>query len=290
MKLEEYQWQKKIFVPSVISGLLLPETVAVSTASARIYHFTGYQRRHHEGAAVFQYTLSGEGVFEVDGETFGVGAGKGFCCYVGDPRITYYYPEWCSEPWRFLYVSYLDPVGMTKGLNEHFGFVFGVELQEALIQQLLAYGAVSDVMLEMRAGSAHVLVSSIIGMLIDQQQALPALQVASVRLVRQALQIIESRMYEPINAAMVADALGVSQEHLNRSFQKELGTTPYQYICRCKIQRACQELKNTNRAVGQIAKRLGYTPGAHFARLFRRVTGVNPGEYRRSSSLTLRPF
>jgi AraC-like DNA-binding protein len=290
MKLEEYRWQKSIYVPSIVPGLLRPQSVAVSTASDSVYHFTGHQRRNHKGLAVFQYTLSGQGVFEIDGERSSIGPGKGFCCYVGDPRMAYYYPEWATEDWSFLYVSYVDHTNTTQLLNDRFGFVFDIAISASPIQQLLAYGTVSDMMLEMRAGEAHILVSRLIAMLIDQRQALPTMRTASVLLVRQGLQLIESHLYEPYNAAMLADVLHVSQEHLNRSFQKELGVTPYQKICTSKIMRACELLKNTNRAIGEIATQLGYTPGAHFARLFKRMTGVTPGEYRRGTSSTLRPF
>jgi len=89
---------------------------------------------------------------------------------------------------------------------------------------------------------------------------------------------------------MLADELGVSQEHLNRCFRQEMETTPYQSICKSKIYRACEQLKNTTGTIAQIAISLGYTPGAHFARIFKRITGITPSEFRRGSSLALRPF
>jgi AraC family transcriptional regulator, arabinose operon regulatory protein len=290
IKIEELQWQKRIFVPGAVSGLLLPDSMAVSTASAPIYRWAGKQRSRSRGMAVFQYTLSGHGVFVLDDEPVPVDAGTGFCCYVGDPRIQYYYPEWGREPWRFLYVSYSDEPGITRALNERFGYVFTIAPEEQQIRQLLHYGNTAESVVEMRAGAAHVFINSIIGMLVDRTQRYQEPPGARIRLVRRALHVIEARLAIPFNAAMLADELGVSQEHLNRSFRQEMGITPYQSICKSKIYRACEQLKNTNSTIAEIAISMGYTPGAHFARLFKRMTGITPGEFRRGSSLPQQPF
>ena len=127
-------------------------------------------------------------------------------------------------------------------------------------------------------------------MLTDQAHSQIRNQSAQIKLVRQALKVIEDRLQDPFNAAMLADELRISQEHLNRIFRAEMGQTPYQSICRTKMHRACEQLKNTNRTIADIAMELGYDPGSHFARLFKRIIGVTPSVFRKSASMPLKPF
>ena len=44
---------------------------------------------------------------------------------------------------------------------------------------------------------------------------------------------------------------------------------------------ATQLLAQTDEAIMVIAHRLGYDEPTHFARAFRRMTGISPGQYRR---------
>jgi AraC-like DNA-binding protein len=240
---------------------------------------------------VFQYTLSGCGLLEVAGQAYALTPGKGFCCYVGDERIVYSYPEGAREPWRFLFVSYTDEPGITRALNDCFGFVFDIDPAEAQIRKLLDYGHIRDLTIEVSAGAGHLFVNSIIAMLADQAQSqAEQMSRASLCLVRRALQVIEANLRAPFNASQLARKLNVSQEHLNRICRAELGQTPYQCICQAKIHRACEELRSTNRTISEIALDLGYEPGSHFARLFKRVIGVTPSVFRKSASMPLKPL
>ncbi len=287
---ERHEWQKRFVTLGQVPGLLSPSSVVVSEAASPSYHHIGRTRGSERHSVVFQYTLSGQGALDVDGNTYHLPRGRGFCCYVADERITYYYPRNAGPPWRFLYVTFRDPLGVTRALNDNVGFVFDLDLSEPQIQQLLRYELVPEMTIEISAGAGHLFANSIISMLTDQAQSRARNQRAQTRLVRRALQVIEHRLKDPFNAALLADELRVSQEHLNRIFRAELGHTPYQTICRSKMQRACEELKNTNRTIADIAVELGYDPGSHFARLFKRIIGVTPSVFRRSASMPLRPF
>ncbi len=288
VQVEKHEWQKRLTVVRPVPGLLKPETVVVSQASSNVYRHSGRMRRREDHRAVFQYTLAGCGRFEVDGREYRLPAGVGFCCYVGDERIAYRYEEKDGAPWRFLYVSYMDELGATRVLNDRFGFVFAVDPSEPRIKRLLDYGRQRQLAIDIDAGVGHLFVNAIIAMLVDLVQG-DSLQVnASLRLVRRAMTVVEDNLRTPFNATMLADKLDVSPEHLTRVFRSELGETPYQYVCRSKMQLACEQIKNTNLAISEIAFELGYEPGSHFARIFKRVIGITPGEFRKSASMPLK--
>jgi len=289
MDIEHHQWRKRLLVSHRIRKLLIPGYLVVSEASTPHYFHTGLQRSKEKHSAVFQYTLSGSGIFQIGKEKHILNEGMCFCTYVADKNIKYYYPENAKESWRFLYLTYYDKLGVTKALNEQLGYVYKIPRSEGMIQQLLAYGKIEDRTVEMNAGTAHLLINSIVAVLANQIKPVEN-KSPQKNLILKSLSYIEDKIEQPYNASLLADDLQVSQEHLNRIFQEELGKGPYKCICESKLQRACELLKNTSQSISQIAIHVGYDPGSHFARLFKRIIGVTPSQFRKSSSISLNPF
>jgi len=56
--------------------------------------------------------------------------------------------------------------------------------------------------------------------------------------------------------------------------------TPMQFVTRDRITRAQQFIRETSRSLIEIALEVGYTSPSHFTKVFRRVTGVTPKEFR----------
>lgn len=67
----------------------------------------------------------------------------------------------------------------------------------------------------------------------------------------------------------------------HRAFRRATGHTPIRYVQQLRVQRAKRMLARTREPVDEIAWRVGYTEPSAFRRLFKRVTKVSPGTYRR---------
>ena len=75
---------------------------------------------------VFEYSLSGEGVFRDAAGEHRVPPGSGFLCDVSDPETSYYYPATGTTPWEFVFACFDGPAAfaMTKDLVKRYGPVF----------------------------------------------------------------------------------------------------------------------------------------------------------------------
>ena len=73
----------------------------------------------------------------------------------------------------------------------------------------------------------------------------------------------------------------MSKRSFQRHFQAETQMSPIRYLQRLRILHACRLLRTTERTVQQITDDCGTGDVAHFCRLFRRLTGATPGEFRR---------
>ncbi|MEO3752546.1 substrate-binding domain-containing protein [Streptomyces sp. B6B3] len=98
--------------------------------------------------------------------------------------------------------------------------------------------------------------------------------------VRHALAYLEQHYRHRFSRWQVAQAAGVSEDHLGRLFHRELGVTLWEYLTRLRIKRAKERLQRSDDSVQTIARAVGFHDRAYFSRVFRKVTGVAPHAYR----------
>lgn len=96
----------------------------------------------------------------------------------------------------------------------------------------------------------------------------------------EAQQWLQANHASEVHLSEVAALCGMSVRSFNRRFKSATGETPLQYLHQLRIQGAKELLQNTNLSVGDVAYRTGYQDLAHFTRLFKRILGVTPSQYR----------
>ncbi|MGB1128281.1 MAG: substrate-binding domain-containing protein [Opitutales bacterium] len=102
--------------------------------------------------------------------------------------------------------------------------------------------------------------------------------------VRKALCFIRENANKPIQVSDVVHASGLSHRSLNGQFHAALGGSILKQLTRARIDYICQLLTNTELRVHEIASTVGYEDDRHFARYFKRATGLTPQAYRRKIS------
>lgn len=83
----------------------------------------------------------------------------------------------------------------------------------------------------------------------------------------------------PVDAAMQRS--GLAERTFKRRFQSATGYAPLAYVQRLRVEDAKRRLERTKESIDKIGLSVGYEEPGFFRRLFRRVTGVTPGQYRR---------
>ena len=74
---------------------------------------------------------------------------------------------------------------------------------------------------------------------------------------------------------------GLPERTLKRRFSRATGLAPLAYIQRLRIEEAKRRLERTDLPIDEISWTVGYEEPAFFRRLFKRITDITPGEYRR---------
>ena len=101
-------------------------------------------------------------------------------------------------------------------------------------------------------------------------------------LVNQALAYMEKHHAEKLTLQEVADACYVSQWHLSKLLNRYTGKSFYDTLNAQRIQAAKELLRDPSLRIGDIGEMVGYADTAHFAKVFRKVTGMSANEYRNS--------
>ena len=99
------------------------------------------------------------------------------------------------------------------------------------------------------------------------------------RLVHKAMAYIHTNYMQSLTRGEIASHVGLSERHLTRCFQQEMGVTPITYLNRYRIQQAKILLEAGNMAITEVAMAVGFSSGGYFTRVFRQEMGVSPREY-----------
>lgn len=78
-----------------------------------------------------------------------------------------------------------------------------------------------------------------------------------------------------------ADKVFLSPNYFGDLIKKETGRNPQEYIQGKTIDTAKTMLADTGKAVNQIADELGFQYSQHFNRVFKKVAGCTPSQYRK---------
>ncbi len=109
-------------------------------------------------------------------------------------------------------------------------------------------------------------------------------QVVKTRHVQRALHFIHNNYATDISLDRVAQTVQLSRYHFSRLFKEITGLTYRSYINRVRIEQAKRMLNDDALSVTDAGYAVGYSDLTHFERIFKKIVGSNPSQYRRKGS------
>jgi transcriptional regulator GlxA family with amidase domain len=99
--------------------------------------------------------------------------------------------------------------------------------------------------------------------------------------VRHAEDWLAQHFREPHAVSALVAQSGIPERSLKRRFKSATGSTLIGYVQNLRVEEAKRLLESGDMSADDISASVGYENFAFFRRLFRRSTGLTPGEYRR---------
>ena len=271
------------------------------TTDLNIYHcgMEPCKPGHAYGPAVrdhylFHYILDGKGSFFVNNQHYPLQRGQGFLIY---PEIITYYEADQSDPWHYVWVgfnglkveTYLETAGFSQEnpiltkrpgnkLDHH--LITLVQTAEEYYNTRYNYGKTLHLQ-----GFLYITIAEIIENGGHHRNAHTSGDLQDVY-IRKALEFIKTNYSRPINVKMIAASLGLSRSYLTCLFKERLKMGPQEYLIQFRVERACDFLRNPLLSIGDVARSVGYNDPLAFSKIFKKVKGLSPSQYRQNHVLT----
>lgn len=95
-----------------------------------------------------------------------------------------------------------------------------------------------------------------------------------------SIEFMQNNLVVPLTLEAMASSVNLSVSHYSNIFRKKTGYSPVVYFNHLKIQHACQYLQFTTLRINEIASKLGIEDPYYFSRMFTKIMGISPLEYR----------
>ena len=99
-----------------------------------------------------------------------------------------------------------------------------------------------------------------------------------------AMNYINEHLDVPLSLEEIASVAGFTRTYFSGVFTELNGLTTWDYITIRRIERSCDLLRTTDLPIIEVAERCGYSNLSNFNRMFLRIVGSSPSQYRKSYS------
>ena len=99
-------------------------------------------------------------------------------------------------------------------------------------------------------------------------------------IVKQAADYIDEYYYEDISLTGLANQYNVEPSYFSKLFRQQIGETLMVYLTKVRIEKAKTYMKDPTINLTEISFMVGYDDYSYFSRIFRKIIGMSPRDYR----------
>ncbi|WP_165763753.1 AraC family transcriptional regulator [Halalkalibacter urbisdiaboli] len=254
--------------------------VGMDKVTSRSYSWDGVTRKEKD-IYIFQYTLSGEGALTIDGETYYVKKGQAFMVKVPSEHI-YYLPEQSVE-WEFIFLTLQGEAAATcwENMTRQYGNLFQIPIESDLMKHVFEiYKQAYEHNLHDPYYSSSQAYMFLMLCYRHFKQYKPNDHLPDS--IMRATHFIQLHYQNYVTVDDIAVASGLSKYYLIKRFRETMNMTPNQYLTKVRLEHAVHLLKQTNFTIKEIAIKVGYSNDNYFNKVFKKVVGISPGEFRQN--------
>lgn len=203
------------------------------------------------------------------------------------PKEKYHYYADSENPWELMWISFngtlaetlLSDVGLTKN-SYVMTNILTHSIQRTVQTIINALGDTEDTHRLCAIGQFYTLFAYLKQTTDVSQQRSDAFKQESC--VWKAIRFIDQNYYQDIDVDMLCEHVNYSRSYLSRTFKSETNMTIPEYINKIRVQNAVNLLTNSKMPVKEISIMVGMKDSFYFSKLFKKITGETPREFRKN--------
>ena len=234
---------------------------------------------------VLIYCVEGTGWYRVGEREFRVSANQFF---ILPARVPHAYGCDESTPWTIYWVHFmgahadiyaqgaLQPQDVRPGLHSRISDRNNIFEQ---IMQTLSQGY-SRESLRYVSSLLHYYLASMRYLQQYRDAERPDASSDDLDVITAAIHYMRENIEHTLSLQQMANYVGYSSSHFSALFKSRMEQSPLAYFNHLKVEKACEMLRSTDIKINQLCYKVGISDSYYFSRLFTKIMGVSPREYR----------
>lgn len=244
------------------------------------YYWNSEQRLDHH--CIIQYTISGLGELNFQGKIYPQTKDNLFIISI--PSKSCYYLPKNSNHWEFIYLEIsIEAIPIITQILNFAGPSISISNYKKLIKNINnTYLKALNNNIKTFSQSSKICYDILMELLgyVEKNQ----IQQTDYNDFAK-IYINQKYHHSTLNLDEIADQVGISKYHLDRSFHQKFGITIFNYIKHLRIEKACRLLtENNNLKTKEIAIMVGFSSDNYFCKTFKKVKGISPNNYKQQSN------
>ncbi len=268
-----------LYTPSVFAKTNLIHLQEIGELQAQKPHTN---KRQNLSSYLFFIVMDGTGTLEYDGNAYTLSVGD---CVFLDCRKSYSHRS-SENLWTLKWAHFYGP--NMNGIYEKYAERGGhpcfhpssTEAYNQILQQLHEIAVSSDYIKDMRI---YEKLTALLTLLMEESWNPERRKRNGTK--KQNLQNIKEyldRHYpERIKLDFLAEVFYINKFYLTRVFKEQFGTSVNSYLLQIRVTHAKQLLRFTDLPIEEIGHKCGMSDANYFSRMFKKIEGLSPGEFRK---------
>lgn len=279
----------------------LPNAPAIKIAKWLQVHSTGHfsQQPDHRTARktasdyLLIWVLGGEGFGKTRSQRVEVSAGH-LLSFL--PDYQHAYGSDAQNPWDILWVHFGGKMAnqYAQAIRQYghpVTFLGHDENLRGQFEDLMAATMGLEHVHRDTAGNQDILTGQMLGALLgriiyllEQQTKNHSNEQSNQLNITELRRYIHRNLTTPLTLKELAESNHLSATHFSRLFRQHFGTSPMHYVIEQRMARAATLLTETTSPISLIGNAVGYDDAYYFSRLFKRIIGMTPRDYRQQNT------